>query len=98
MQQLDGNRHRKWGCARDFNSHHSLWDGNRRELAGCGYNAKNLIGSGRLMIEPRTLMWKGGKNHRPRTIDLVITSNAKQVSIVEIALDLCMGSDHERHC
>jgi hypothetical protein len=33
MQELDGNRHRKWVSAGDFNSHHSLWDGNGREPA-----------------------------------------------------------------
>jgi hypothetical protein len=48
--------------------------------------------------EPGTPTWKGGKNHRPSTIDLVIASNAAQGSIVEIASDLYTGSDHETLC
>jgi hypothetical protein len=62
MQELDGNRHRKWVCAGDFNGHHSLWDGNGREPAGSWREMKDLIESGRLMIEPGTPTWKGGKN------------------------------------
>jgi hypothetical protein len=50
------------------------------------------------MIEPSTPTWKGKKNHRSSTIDLVIASNAAQVSIVEIASDLYTGSDHETLC
>jgi hypothetical protein len=59
---------------------------------------KDLNESGRLMIEPGTPTWKGGNNHRPSTIDLVIASNAAQVSIVEIGSDLYTGSDHETLC
>jgi hypothetical protein len=57
---------------------------------------KDLIESGHLLIEPGTPTWKGGKNHRLSIIDLVIASNAMQVSIVEIASDLYTGADHER--
>jgi hypothetical protein len=95
MQELDGNRHRKWVCAGDVNSHHSLWDGNRREPAGSWCGVKDLIESGRLIIDPCISSWKGEKNHRPSTIDLLIASNATQVSIIEIASDLYMGSDQE---
>jgi hypothetical protein len=92
------NRHKKWVCAGDFKSHHSLWDGNGREPAGSWREVKDLIESGRLMIEPCTPTWKGGKNYRPSTIDLVIATNAAQVSIAEIASDLYTGSDHETLC
>jgi hypothetical protein len=98
MQELDENRHRKWVCAGDFNSHNSLWDSNGREPAGSWREVKDLIESGRLMIEPGTPTWKGGINHRSSTIDLVIASNAAQVSIVEIASDRYTGSDHEMLC
>jgi hypothetical protein len=56
MQESDGNRHRKWVCARDFNSHYSLWDGDGRELGGSLHKVKDLTESGRLMIEPGTPM------------------------------------------
>jgi hypothetical protein len=98
MQELDGNRHRKWVCAGDFNRYDSLLDAKGTEPAGSWREVKDLIESGRLMIVPGTLTWKGKKNHRPSTIDLVIASNAAQVSIVEIASDLYTGSDHETVC
>jgi hypothetical protein len=87
------------GCVPEtFNIYHSLWDSNEREPAGSWCNVKDLIKSGRLMIEPGTPIWKGGKNHRHSTIDLVIASNAAQISIIEIALDINSTSDHELHC
>jgi hypothetical protein len=61
MQLRDGNRHRKRVYAGDFKSHHSLWDGNGREPAGSWREVKDLIESGRLMIEPGTATWKGEK-------------------------------------
>jgi hypothetical protein len=82
-------------CAGDFNSHHSLRDGNGSEPGVSSYEVKDLIESGPRVIEPGTLTWKGGKTHRQGTIDLVIASNAAQVSIVEIASHLYTGSDHE---
>jgi hypothetical protein len=59
---------------------------------------KDLFESGQLIIESGTLMWKGKKNHLSSTIDLVIASNALQISVVEIASDLDTGSDHETLC
>jgi hypothetical protein len=42
-----------------------------------------IVECGRLMIEPGTQTWKGGKSHRSSTIDLVIASHSAQVSMVE---------------
>jgi hypothetical protein len=53
---------------------------------------------GRLVIEPGTSTWRGGKNHRSSTIDLVIASNETDVSMAGIASDLYTGSDHETLC
>jgi hypothetical protein len=50
------------------------------------------------MIEPGTPTWRGGKNNRSSTIDLVISSNEADVSMMEIASDLYTGSDHETLC
>jgi hypothetical protein len=47
------------------------------------------------MIELGTPTRKGGQSHRSSTIDLVISSNSAQVSMVDIAIDLYTGSDHE---
>jgi hypothetical protein len=81
-----------------FNSHNSLWDGYGRESAGSWREVKEIVECGRLMIEPGTPTWKGGKNHRSSTIDLVIASHSAQVSMVEIGSDLYTGSDHDKLC
>jgi hypothetical protein len=59
---------------------------------------KELVEFGRLMIEPGTPTWKGGTNHRTSTIDLVIASDAPNISMVEVASELHTGSDHETLC
>jgi hypothetical protein len=59
---------------------------------------KGLIEIGRLMIESGTPTWKGKKNHRTSTIDLVISSHEADISTAEIATDLYTGSDHETIC
>jgi hypothetical protein len=59
---------------------------------------KELVEFGRLMIEPGTLTWKDGTNHRTSTINLVIVSDAANMSMVEVASDLYTGSDHEKLC
>jgi hypothetical protein len=97
-EELEGGGQRKWVCAGDFNSHHSIWDGDGREPSGSWREVKEIIDGGRLMIEPGTPTWKGGHSHRSSTIDLVIASNSAQVSMVEIATDLYTGSDHETLC
>jgi hypothetical protein len=67
LDELQGNKHKKWVCAGGFNRHHTLWDGNGRESAGSWREVKELI-------EPGTPTWKGGDNHRSSTTDLVIES------------------------
>jgi hypothetical protein len=98
MEEIHRNGQKKWVCAGDFNSHNSLWDGYGREPGGSWREVKEIVECGRLMIEPGTPTWKGGKNHRSSTIDLVIASHSAQVSMVEIASDLYTGSDHETLC
>jgi hypothetical protein len=98
VDELQRNKHKKWAGAGDFNSHHSLWDGKRRELAGSWREVKELIELGRLIIEPGTPTWKGGNSHRSSTIGLVIASNKAQLSMAEIVTDLYTGSDHETLC
>jgi endonuclease/exonuclease/phosphatase family metal-dependent hydrolase len=97
-EELECSKQSKWVCAGDFNCHHSLWDGNGRELAGSWREVKEFVEFGRLMIEPGTPTWKGGTNHRTSTIDLVIASDAANISMVEVASDLYTGSDHETLC
>jgi hypothetical protein len=94
--QVDG--YKRWVYAGDFNSHHSLWDGNGREPMGSWREDKELIELGQLMIEPGTPTWRGGQNHRSSTIDLVIASNVATISVAEIASDLYTGSDHKTLC
>jgi hypothetical protein len=97
-EELEGGGQRKWVCAGNFNSHHSIWDGTGREPSGRWREVKEIIDAGRLMIEPGTPTWKGGQSNRSSTIDLVIASNSAQVSMVEIATYLYTGSDHETLC
>jgi hypothetical protein len=89
---------KKWVCAGDYKSHHSMWDVNGRELAGSWREIKGIIDVGRLMVEPGTPTWKGGQSHQSSTIDLVIASTSAQVSMVEIGIDLYTGSDRETLC
>jgi hypothetical protein len=98
VDELQGNKHKNRVCAGNFNSHHSLWNGNRGEPAGSWHEVKELIELERLMIESGTPTWKGGNNNRSNTIDLVIASNNAQLSMAEIATDLYIGSDHETLC
>jgi hypothetical protein len=95
---LEADRCKRWVCAGDFNSHHSLWDGNEREPMGSWREVKELIELGQLMIEPGTPTWRGGQNHRSSTIDLVIASNTATISVAETASDLYTGSGHETLC
>jgi hypothetical protein len=87
-EEIECSKQSKWVCAGDFNCHHSLWDGNGRELAGSWREVEELVEFGRLMIEPGIPTWKGGTNHRTSTIDLVIASDAANISMVEVASDL----------
>jgi hypothetical protein len=50
-EELERGGQRKWVCAGDFNSHHSIWDGNEREPGGSWREVKEIIDGGRLMIE-----------------------------------------------
>jgi hypothetical protein len=93
--ELEGGNGKTWVCAADFNCDHRMWVGNAREPAGSWREVTELIELGQLMIEPGTPTWRGGKNHRSSTIDLVIASNAAPGSMAEIATDLYTGSDHK---
>jgi hypothetical protein len=53
VNELLGNNHKNRVFG-DFNSHHSLWNVNKREPAGSWYESKELIELGQLMIEPGT--------------------------------------------
>jgi hypothetical protein len=55
MEEIHRNG-QKWVCAGDFNSRHSLWDGNGREPAGRWREVKEIVECGCLMIEPGTPM------------------------------------------
>jgi hypothetical protein len=61
--ELQVDRYKRWVCAGDFNSYHSLWDGNGREPTGSWREVKELIELGQLMIEPGTPTWRGGQNY-----------------------------------
>jgi hypothetical protein len=70
------------------------WMGVSRKLE----KVKELVEIGRLMIEPGTPTWRGGKNHRTSTIHLVVASNEADISMAEIATDLYTDSDHRTIC
>jgi endonuclease/exonuclease/phosphatase family metal-dependent hydrolase len=95
MDEIQRSEQKRWVCAGDFNCHQSIWDGHGWESAASWREVEELIEIGRLMIEPGTPTWKGGKNHRTSTIDLVIASHEADISMAEIATDLYTGSDHE---
>jgi hypothetical protein len=97
-EQLEGGTQWKWVCAEDYNSHHRIWEGDRREPSGSWCEVNQIIDGGQLMIEPRTPTWKGGQTHQSSIIDLVNAFNSAEVSKVEIATDLYSGSDHGRLC
>jgi hypothetical protein len=60
-REISDSNLKRWVCAGDFNCHHSLWDGDGRESAWSWREVKELIEYGRLMIEPGTSTWRGGK-------------------------------------
>jgi hypothetical protein len=45
-EELERDRQWKWVCASDFNSHHSIWDGNGREPGGSWRKVKEIIDGG----------------------------------------------------
>jgi hypothetical protein len=79
----------------DINNCNCICDGNGREPSWSWREVKEIIDGRRLMIEPRTPTSMGRQSHRSSMIDLVISSNSAQVSMIEIATDLYTGSDHE---